>query len=176
MAELYGVLAEFKNPEELVEAARRVRSAGYCDLDSFTPFPVEEMTAILGLRHRNQIGWLGLFGACLGAAIALAMQVFTNWDYPINVGGRPLYPWSAFAVVTFELTVLFGALVPAVGVLVLNGLPRLHYPAFSGSRFHLASRDRFFLCVKAADPHFDQTDTLRFLTALGALSVELVRQ
>src|ERR1043166_7576746 len=113
-------LAEFDNPEDLVEAARRARAEGYCKLDAYTPFPIEELTSILQLGHGHRIHRLGFFGACLGAALALAMQAFTNWDYPINVGGRPLYAWSAFAVVTFELTVLFAALFPAIGMFALN--------------------------------------------------------
>lgn len=170
---LYGALAEFETPEALIEAARQARREGYRALDAFTPFPVDELTKILRLRD-PRVPWLGFFGACFGAALALAMQSFTNWDYPINVGGRPIYAWSAFAVVTFELTVLFGALTPAFGMLALNGLPRLHDPVFAARRFHLASRDRFFLCIKAADRQFDATDTPRFLQGLGASSVEVV--
>src|SRR6476660_451823 len=160
--QLYGALAEFDSPETLVEAARQVRREGYRDLDAFTPFPVEELTKILRIRDRRVL-WLGFLGACFGATLALAMQAFTNWDYPINVGGRPMYAWSAFAVVTFELTVLFGALVPAFGMLAMNGLPRLHDPIFAAPRFHLASRDRFFLCVKSKDNKFDEQATPRFL-------------
>jgi hypothetical protein len=170
---LYGALAEFETPEALVEAARQARREGYRDLDAFTPFPVEELTKVLRL-HDPRVPWLGFFGACFGAALALAMQFFTNWDYPINVGGRPLYPWSAFAVVTFELTVLFGALTAAFGMLALNHLPRLHDPVFSGARFHLASKDRFFLCIRGRDAQFDQKATPRFLQQLGASSVEVL--
>ena len=83
------------------------------------------------LRLRDQrVLWLGLFGGIFGCTLAFAMQIFTNFDYPINVGGRPLYALSAFAVVAFELTVLFAALTPAIGMLALNGLPRLHHPVF----------------------------------------------
>ena len=113
-------------------------------------------------------------GACFGGTVALGMQLYTNWSYPINVGGRPIYALSAFAVVTFELTVLFGALGAAFGMLTLNRLPRLHEPVFSGSRFHLASRDRFFLYVVASDPCFDEKATPRFLQRVGARSVEVL--
>jgi hypothetical protein len=174
MADLYGAIAEFKTPEGLIQAARQARAEGYRDLDAYTPFPVDALNEILHVSHGHQVHWLGFFGAVFGAALALAMQVFTNWDYPINVGGRPLYPWSAFAVVTFELTVLFSGLATAFGMLALNGLPRLNHPMFGAPRFHLASRDRFFLCVKAADKRFDETQTFRFLQSLGALSVEAV--
>jgi hypothetical protein len=169
----YGALAEFETPEALIEAARHTRREGYRDLDAFTPFPVKELSKILRLRD-PRVPWLAFWGACFGAALALAMQFYTNWSYPINVGGRPIYALSAFAVVTFELTVLFGALAAAFGMLTLNRLPRLHDPVFSGSRFHLASRDRFFLYVGGSDSHFDEKATPRFLEQLGACSVEVL--
>jgi hypothetical protein len=169
----YGLLAEFKEPDALVEAAGRARAEGYRALDAFTPFPVEGLAEILALRDRRVL-WLGLIGGGAGFMTALAMQLFTNFDYPINVGGRPLYPLSAFAVVAFELTVLFAAALVVVGMLAMNGLPRLNYPVFAASRFHLASKDRFFLCIKADDPRFDPTRTREFLERLGAESVELV--
>ena len=169
----YGLLAEFKGPEELLAAARHARSSGYRALDAFTPFPVEGLAEILQLRDRS-VPRLGLIGGCSGFAAALAMQLFTNFDYPINVGGRPLYALSAFAVVAFELTVLFSASFVVVGMLVMNRLPRLNHPVFAGSRFHLASRDRFFLCIKGHDPRFDESETRNFLEGLGAESVEQI--
>jgi hypothetical protein len=174
-AELYGVLAEFDTPDELVAAAKQARAQGYRDLDAFTPFPVHELADILELRDRRVL-WLGLLGGIAGLAIAMAMQIATNFNYPINTGGRPLYAISAFAVIAFELTILFAALTPAIGMLALNGLPRLNHPVFAGRRFHLASRDRFFLCVLATDRSFDAEELDRFLRGLGAKSVELVPQ
>jgi hypothetical protein len=172
---LYGMLAEFDSPEALVVAARRARTEGYRDLDTFTPFPVEEVNEVLELGD-SRVLWLGLCGAVFGCVLALGMQLFTNFDYPINVGGRPLYALSAFAVVAFELTMLFGALFPAIGMLALNGLPRLHYPVFGVSRFRLASKDRFFLCIKAQDQRFDARETRRFLQTLDPCSVQAVQE
>jgi hypothetical protein len=169
----WGLLAEFDSPEALSDAMRRARADGYRKLDAFTPFPVEGLAELLELRD-HRVLWLGLFGACFGFTVALAMQGFTNYDYPIDVGGRPLYALSAFAVITFELTILFAAAAAALGMLYLNRLPRLNYPVFSASRFHLASKDRFFLCVKADDPRFRADDTATFLKQAGAASVELV--
>lgn len=169
----YGALAEFDSPEALIEATTRAREAGYRNLDTFTPFPVYELFPVLRL-HDRRVLWLGLFGGILGFLLALCMQLFTNFDYPINVGGRPLYALSAFMVVCFELTVLFAALTPAIGMLVLNGLPRLNHPVFSAPKFYRASRDRFFLCVLASDEKFDARKTRQFLRDLKPNSVELV--
>jgi len=171
--ELYGVLAEFKNPEDLIAATRKAREAGYRHLDAFTPFPVEGLDRILHLPRPN-ISFVGLGGAIAGGGTALLMQLFTNYDYPLNVGGRPIYALSAFAVVTFELTILFSALAMLFGMLWQNGLPRLNYPVFGDKRFYRASKDRFFLCVNADDAEFDASETLTFLRGIGALSVELV--
>jgi len=169
----FGVLAEFESAEALVDAARAARAAGYRNLDAFTPFPLPELNAVLRLRD-NRVLWLGLAGGLFGCALAFAMQVFTNVDYPINAGGRPLYAISAFAVIAFELTILFAALTPAIGMLALNGLPRLHHPVFAARRFGRATRDRFFLCVLADDPQFEPRETARWLRTLEPASVELV--
>jgi hypothetical protein len=149
---LYGALAEFRSPEDLLAATRKTREAGYRSLDAFTPFPVEGLDRILRFP-RPTISFVGLGGA---------------------IAGRPIYPISAFAVVTFELTILFSALAMLFGMLWQNGLPRLSYPVFDGERFHRASKDRFFLCVGADDAKFDAAETLAFLSGTGALSVELV--
>jgi hypothetical protein len=51
-------------------------------------------------------------------------------------------------------------------MLLLNRLPMLYHPVFNAPRFKLASQDRFFLCIKAADPKFDPAETRRFLESL----------
>lgn len=171
----YGILAEFDSPETLKSAAKQARDAGYRRLDAFTPFPVEGLARILRLPQPN-ISWVGLLGGLAGGSFALLMQCYTNYDFPLNVGGRPLYAISAFAVVMFELTILFSALSMIVAMLWQNGLPRLSYPLFGASRFHLASKDRFFLCIDADDGEFDKKRTSTFLRELGASSVELVKR
>jgi len=170
----FGMLAEFESAEALVAAARKARAGGYRELDAFTPFPVPELARVLRLRERRVL-LLGLYGGIAGFCIALAMQLYVSFDYPLNVGGRPQYALTAFAVVTFELTVLFAALTPALGMLILNGLPRLHHPLFAARRFHLASKDRFFLCVLASDGKFDAGETENFLRKLKPASIELVK-
>jgi hypothetical protein len=169
----YGLLAEFDSPEALKAAAKKARAAGYRRLDAFTPFPIEGLAQILRLP-RPKISWVGLAGGISGCTFAFLMQSFTNYDFPLNVGGRPLYPFSAFAVVMFELTILFSALSMFVAMLWQNGLPRLNYPVFAAARFHRATKDRFFLCVHAEDGKFDRDETTGFLRQLGAASVEWV--
>jgi len=102
----YGLLAGFDSPEALTAAAKKIRAAGYRRLDAFTPFPVEGLARILRLP-RPKISRVGLIGGFAGGGFALLMQCYVSYDFPLDVGGRPLYALSAFAVVMFELTILF---------------------------------------------------------------------
>src|SRR5262249_3363894 len=63
---LYGLVAEFETPTELVQAARSAREAGYRKMDAYTPFPVEGLTEALGFR-RTKMPMLILIGGIVGA-------------------------------------------------------------------------------------------------------------
>jgi hypothetical protein len=173
---LYGLMAEFDSPTELVAAARRAREVGYRKMDGYSPFPIEELAEALGF-HYNRLPWLVLAGGIAGAVFGYGLQYWTSViDYPLNVGGRPLHSWPSFIVPTFETTILFAALTAVLGMLALNGLPRPHHPVFNAPRFALASRDSFFLCIEAEDPKFDRELTARFLETLGASQVSEVER
>lgn len=168
---LHGILAEFSDPDALLEAVRKTRSAGYKGLDAFTPFPVEGLAEELGLRSAG-VAPLVFLGGLLGAAGGYAMQVGLNvFDYPIDVGGRPLHSVPMFLIVTFELTILGAALAAVLGMLALNRLPMPHHPVFNVPDFALASTDRFFLLLEAADPKFERETARRFLAGLGPKGV-----
>jgi hypothetical protein len=171
---IYGLLAEFHEPEALVEAARRAHQAGYRKMDGFTPFPVEGLSEALGFRH-TRLPLIVLVGGLIGCAGGFFMQYYASViSYPLIVGGKPFNSWPAFIPVTFELTVLVAAFAAVLGMLGLNGLPTPYHPLFNVDRFAMASRDRFFLCIEAVDPQFDRSETRKFLESMTEFGVHEV--
>lgn len=171
---LYGLLAEFPDPDTLKAAVASSRKAGLLQLDTFSPFPIEGMAEALGF-HDRRVPLLVLAGGLGGAALGYGMQVYTNLDYPLNVGGRGLLPAPAFMLITFELFMLGAVACGILGMLVLNRLPRLHHPLFDVEAFRSATLDKFFLLVFAADERFDPDRTRALLDGMHPLRVDEVR-
>ena len=168
---IYGLLAEFDSPAELLHAAREARLRGYKEMDGFSPFPIEGLAEALGM-HRTRLPFLVLLGGIVGGLSGYLMQYYASAiSYPLNVGGRPLNSWPAFVPVTFELTILGAALTAVIGMLALNGLPRPYHPLFGVDAFARATQDRFFLSIEAADPIFDLQATREFLQSLTSCPV-----
>ena len=168
---LYGVMAEFDTPTQLVEAADAVRREGYTKTDAFSPFPLHEIDEALGIR-RSILPVLVFFGGVTGMLLGLGLQVFIHYvDYPLNIGGRPYLSWPSFIPPAYELTILLAGFTAVFGMLVLNGLPRPYHPVFNVPRFSLAMREKFFLLIEAADPKFDHESTRAFMQGLNPQEV-----
>jgi len=173
-ATLYGLLAEFETPVALLAAAGKTFAAGYREIDAYSPFPIDGLAESIGFE-KTSVPLVVLIGGIAGALTAYGMQYYSAViDYPLNVGGRPLQSWPSFVPITFELTVLFAALSAVFGMFIMNGLPRPYHPVFNVPEFKLASQTRFFICIKATDSKFSQTDSRKFLESLGAVLIKEV--
>ncbi|HEY6968089.1 MAG TPA: DUF3341 domain-containing protein [Candidatus Angelobacter sp.] len=160
---LYGVMAEFENPTDLVHAAKGAFEAGYRKMDTYTPYPLEEAAEAVGAHH-NRVPLVCLIGAILGMLGGYSLEYWVSAiAYPLNVGGKPYHSWPAFIPVTFECAVLGASLAAVFGMLMLNGLPQPYHPVFNSPNFSRASRDRFFLCIESQDPKFRLEEIKRFL-------------
>jgi len=167
----YGIIAEFEEAEHLVKAAHAAKDAGYKQMEGYTPFPVHGLSDALGFRD-NRVPWIVFLSGLTGGCLAFLMQYWISViDLPMNVGGKPLDSIPSFVPVTFEGTILFAVLSAFGSVLVLNLLPQPYHPIFNAKGFERASQDRFFLCIEASDPLFDDEGTKEFLQSLQPLSV-----
>jgi hypothetical protein len=173
---VYGVIAEFDNPADTMNAAARIRDAGFVKWDVFTPYPVHGMDKAMGLRN-SPIGWFTFVGGASGYLLGNLMIWFMNqFDYPIIVGGKPMFsPFGAFPP-SYELTILFGAFGALFGMLFLNRLPRLHHPLLKHRRFALATHDRFFVVIETSDAKYREAETRKLLEELGSRRIELVEE
>jgi hypothetical protein len=165
-------LGQFRTSDEMLAAARQIRSAGYTDVDGYLPYPVEGMEEALGIK-KSRIPKLVLGGAMTGALSGYLMQWWMNSvDWAINVGGRPPHSPPSFVPVTFELGILFGSLTAFMGLWALCKLPRLHHPVFESADFCSASIDRFWLSV--ATPVSATEDRQKITAQLSSLGAEVV--
>lgn len=168
---LYGLMAEFDTATELVDAARSARDAGFSKTDAFSPFPIHDIDEALGIK-RSILPVLVFFGGITGLLFGISLQVFVHYiDYPLNVGGRPYLSWISFVPPAFELTILLAGFTAVFGMLFLNGLPSPYHPVFNVPRFALATREKFFLLIEAADEKYDYEETRSFLEGLNPQEV-----
>lgn len=170
----YGIMAEFTTAAAALHAAERVRDAGYRRWDVFTPYPVHGMDHAMGMKN-SPVGWFTFLGGVTGYTTGMLMIWFMNsFDYPIVIGGKPMFsPFAAFPP-SYELTILFGAFGSLFGMLFLNRLPRLHHPLLKNRRFSLVTHDRFFLVIETDDPKYSPTETRKLLEKAGSPHIEMV--
>lgn len=172
---IYGLMAEFDDPERLLAACRAAAAAGYRRMEAYAPHPVHGLTEALG-RKPSRLPWLVLGGGLFGAAAGFGLQYWVNViEYPLNIGGRPENSWPAFIPPAFETTILCAAATAVVAMLALNKLPMPYHPVFHVKEFERASIDRFFLCLEAEDPLFELAHTRTFLESLQPLAVAEVK-
>jgi mono/diheme cytochrome c family protein len=170
--ELVGLLAEFDSPKSLIAGARQVRAGGYRKLEAFSPFPVHGIDEAMGIKP-TILPWLVLGAGLTGAVAALAGQWWTNAvNYPFLISGKPTWSLPANIPVIFEVIILFSAFTAFLGMLALNGLPKLFQPLFRSKRFRRVTSDRFFLMIQADDDKFSLDETSGALTSAGATHVE----
>ncbi len=166
---LWALMAEYETAEALLAAAQVVHDAGYRHAEAYAPYAIDGLSEALGFR-RSRIPAFTLVGGLVGGAGGYLMQWYAaTVSYPEEIGARPLHSWPMFVPVTFEMTILFAALTAFFAVLIGNRLPRLAHPIFDAPDFDLATRNRFFLCLRRDDPAFDEVSAAALLDSTRPL-------
>jgi len=173
---IYGAVAKFSSPEELLAAAHGMREKGFTKMDACTPFPIHGIDDALGIK-RSPLGYFVFAGGVAGMLAAFALQYWTGAvNYPLVIGGKPLFAFEFSIPITFELTVLLAAFTAVGGMFFLNGLPRFYHPLFEYEGFKEFSDDKFILAIEARDPRFDTHEVPQMLNALGSEETEIVEE
>jgi hypothetical protein len=172
----YAIMAEFDTAASILHAAEKVHGEGFANWDVFTPFPVHGMDRAMGLRN-SKVGWFSFIGGVTGYTTGMLMIWYMNAvNYPIVIGGKPMFsPFSAFPP-SYELTILFGSFGALLGMLFLNRLPRLHHPLLKNKRFALATHDRYYIVIETNDPKYSEAGTRKLLESLGSKHIEFVEE
>jgi hypothetical protein len=174
MPRLVALMAEYKDVDSVMVAARRVRDAGYTVWDVHSPFPIHGIDKAMGIRP-TILPWIVLGAGLTGLVTGIGLTVWTmTIGYPYLISGKPYNSFPAWVPVIFELTILFSALAAVFGMLMLNKLPMLYNPLLNHPRFRRVTDDRFFLVIDVQDERFDETETLRLLEATDPVVVERV--
>ncbi len=163
--------AEYESAEDVVEAAKALRAEGYTRIDAYTPYRIEELTDVLDLG-RTRIPLIGFIAGVVGCAFGFIVQTFANtWDFPINVGGRPLFSVPAFIPISYESTILFAGCAIFFAMFFFSRLPEPWNPLQEVEGFERATVDRFWIGIDGRDPHYDAVRSPLDLGATGALRV-----
>lgn len=172
---IYGLLAEFDTPTDLVNAAKASYAAGYRRMDCYTPYPVEEAAEAIGFDEPKEaaVSKVCLLGGILGGLAMFSLETWISvWAYPLDIAGRGKFSWTAFIVPAYEWTILWAGLAAGFGMIALCRLPQLYHPVFNAPNFRNgATSDKFFLCLEADDPRFSVTESRSLLESLGPVSV-----
>src|SRR5689334_5513092 len=89
----FGLVGYFEKPAELFHACEQLRDHGYRHFDAHTPFPVHGLEKAMGLKP-SRLPWVIVVCALMGGGGALLLQYWTlAVDYPLNIAGKPAFPW-----------------------------------------------------------------------------------
>ena len=171
MKKMYGIIAAFETTPDIYHACEKVRDAGYTQWDAITPFPVHGLDAAMGIR-RSKVPRISICGGIVGFCTGMSMIWWTGAnDYPLIVGGKPLFsPMFAFPV-SYELTILFTAFATIIGMFVVNGLPMHYHPVQKAPNLTRLLDDRFHIVIEANDPKYNAAATRAFLEQIGGADI-----
>jgi hypothetical protein len=166
-----GLAALYDDVDTLIQAARKVRQAGYRKWDCHTPYPVHGLDRAMGLRS-SPVPFICLVMGFIGVQVALLMQGWMNvQDYPIIIGGKPLFSGPAFVPITFEVFVLFAALTITGCLIVFCRLWRWRSPLHDNGIMAEITGARFAVVLDARDTQFSEEQAQTLLKETGSTDI-----
>lgn len=168
------MLAEFDNPAHLLEAAEKLKNAGYKKFDCHSPFPIHGMDDAMGMK-RSPLGWMVGFVAFFALLGGFTLEWWTSAvDYPLVISGKPFFSYQAYGPVAFAVMVLSSAFTALLGMMALNKLPMWYHQLFNSDKTAKISNDGFVVSIESKDPLFDRKKTKDFLEEIGGQNLEVI--
>lgn len=163
-----GIAGIWDDEHSLVKAARKARESGLTKFEAISPFPVHGIDEAMGLG----LSWLPWVTLTFGLTGLTFGTWFTWWvsavDWPLIIGGKPMWSLPAFVPIMFECTILFAALSSVGALLVVCGLPAVDPPVIDPT----LTSHRFALFIPENDTGFNAAQVEKLLRDAGAVEVK----
>ena len=160
-----GVVGVFGTLDGLLLAAREMKAKGYANLRVYSPVPHPEIEQALE-KPVSPVRLFTLIGGLTGCSLGFAYAISTSLDWELIVGGKPIVSLPPFIVIGFECTILIGALMTVLGMLLNAQLPKFGRSPGYDARF---SNDKFGIVAFGGPQQLAQADAL--MRAAGAEEV-----
>ena len=161
-AELLGI---FAHADALLAAIFRLKESGGHIRTVFSPVPLHEIQEALKTRP-SPVRYCTLLGGILGVISGFSLASYSNLQWSLITGGKPVLAWVPFVVVGSEFTILLGVFFTIGSMLIISRLPRFHLP---GSYDRGFSVDRFGVLVECGENEKEKVS--RILKDSGAEEV-----
>jgi hypothetical protein len=147
-----GLLAGFDSEQALQIALDRLQAAGLSLLETYTPRPLSADESAGTAAAGSPLPLLMFIAGMLGfVGFFLLMTYADTRAYPLDIGGRPNFAWPTFVPIAFELGVLCAMVTGFFGYFVICRMPHLYDPVDACEHFPEASRDGWFVAVRARE-------------------------
>lgn len=163
-----GIAGIWEHENLVVKAARKVREAGFTKFEAISAYPIHGMEEACGIQ-RSWLPYVTFVAGVVGLGAGLLLTWWTSAvDWPINVGGKPLFSLPAFIPIMFELTILFAALASVGALFYACKMPRIDPPVIDPD----LTSHKFAIFVPFNDTGYDEARIEKMFKELGATEVK----
>lgn len=167
-----GIAGIYLEESTVLNAATKVREAGFTKFEAITPYPVHGMEEACGIK-RSPIPYVTFCAGVVGLMAAIAMTYYMSVvDWALNIGGKPFFSGPAFVPIMFELTVLFAALSSVGAFFYLCGMPKIDPPVIDKD----LTCHKFAIFIPENDVGYNFERAQKILKDLGADEIKKVAE
>jgi mono/diheme cytochrome c family protein len=172
---LYSYTGIFDSPDDITHAAEEAVKQGYTKFDVNTPYPLHGMNKAMNLPP-SKLGYIALiFGLSATLGTLLSLWWVSAIDYPIVIGGKPLFSFPAYVPIMFEVTVLTASIATVLAMLfIFFKLPNNTHPLHGTDYMKKVSSDKYGISIQADDPKFNEEKIQEFLKTVHAKEINSV--